>query len=117
MKNPLDIFFNLGNKVTKGDPIRKSQYDYYLYWIIFLAFVSIALTYYYNFFFKSASFSTIMWAIIITVFCWFNYYALGAFRTNYENMKKIQNIQFPDENKTKEQKIEPVDEMLKGFKQ
>lgn len=103
----LDNFFKLGERVTHGDIVRKSQFDYYLYWIIFLAFISIAITYYYNFFFGNAAISTLFWGIIITIFCWFNYWALTAFRGVYENMKEASKIL--------NKKSESPDEMLKEF--
>ena len=40
-KSPMDFFFSLGEKATKGDPKRKADFDYCMLWIIFLAFTSI----------------------------------------------------------------------------
>ena len=92
MTNPLDRFFELGNKATKGDPEKKALFDYTLYWIVFLAFISIALNDYYQFFFKNAGINLLFWGVILSIFGWFNYYALGAFRNVYKNMKKLRNI-------------------------
>ena len=87
MASMLDGFFDLGNKATKNNPVRKAQFDYSLYWIVFLSFCVLALTYFYNFFWNGAGFSTLMWGIIISIFCWFNYWALATFRGIYQNMK------------------------------
>jgi len=111
MANPIDAFFNLGNKVTHGDMVLKAKFDYYLYWIIFLAFLSIAFQYYYNFFFGTGQFSTLMWAVIITGICWFNYNALGQFRMVYNSMKDMQRKM-----KNIEVSKEEVENMEKEFK-
>ena len=112
----LDTFFNLGNKATGGDPLRKAQFDYYLYWIVFISFLSIAINDFYQFFFMSGGINTLMWGIIVLVFCWFNYYALGAFRGVYENMKRFKN-QKPINTPLKVNKDNSdVEEMLNEFK-
>lgn len=38
MKSPLDMFFKMGEKVTKGDPNRQADFIYYMVWILFTAF-------------------------------------------------------------------------------
>ena len=97
----IDKFFDLGNKATKGSPVRKAQFDYTLYWIVFLVFISISINYVYNFFFKDAPISQLMWGIVVAIFCWFNYWALISFRQAYLNIKKFYD-------KSKEQK--PINE-------
>jgi hypothetical protein len=113
----LDVFFNLGNKATGGDPLRKALFDYLLYWIVFVAFVSIAINDFYLFFFGGASLNTLIWGIIILIFCWFNYFALSAFRGVYNNMKRFKDAQSlikqPEVNQSKE---DSVDDMLSEFK-
>lgn len=109
----LDFFFKLGEKATNGDPVRKAKFDYNLYWIVFLAFVSLAVNYYYNFFFKGAGFSTLTWGIVITIFCWFNYWGLVAFRGVYQNMKS--GAESLAKIKQTQAKPEEVDEMMSGF--
>ena len=106
----LDLFFDLGNRVTKGDSCRKALFDYCLYWIVFLSFISIAISYYYSFFFKNAAISTFIWGLVITIFCWFNYWALSAFRGVYNNMKDAKEImaRIPDKKDTPE-------DMMKEF--
>jgi len=39
MSSPLDIFFKMGEKVTRGDPNRQADFIYYMVWILFTAFV------------------------------------------------------------------------------
>lgn len=114
MVNILDKFFELGNKATRNDPLRKSQYDYYLYAIVFLAFVGIAITYFYNFLFGGAKFSTLLWGVVVLIFCWFNYWGLIAFRGIYINMKAAKETMA----KLKEPKELDVafDEMMQEFK-
>jgi hypothetical protein len=84
----IDKFFNLGNKATKGDPVRKSYFDYCLYWIVFLTFVGLSINYIVTFF-KTGSFGTLGWGIVVGIFSWFNYWALISFRNAYLNMKKF----------------------------
>jgi hypothetical protein len=115
MSNPLETFFNLGNKVTNGDPLRKALFDYTLYWIVFLAFVFIALNDFYLFFFRNAGINNLFWGIILLIFSWFNYFALSAFRNVYENMKKFKSVTQKVVN-TKDDKEESVSEMLEIFK-
>lgn len=116
MASPLDVFFKMGEKATGGNPVRKAQYDYYLYWIVFISFACIAITYYYNFFFKNAPLSTMIWGVVITIFCWFNYFALGAFRAMYENMKKMTSAQEVIKKASVTMDIEDVNSMLSEFK-
>lgn len=111
-----EAFFKLGEKATGGDITRKAKFDYQLYWIVFLAFVFIALNYYYNFFFNHSSISTLAWALVITVFTWFNYWGLVAFRTNYINMLDAQKIIKSQKDKTKDSTKKDIDEMMEGFK-
>jgi hypothetical protein len=85
----MEGFFNLGNKATGGNPIKKAQFDYYLYWIVFLSFAFIALNDFYLFLFKNAGLNTLFWGFIVLIFCWFNYFALAAFKSTYDNMKRL----------------------------
>jgi len=39
MKSPLDLFFKMGEKVTRGDPERQADFIYYMVWILFSAFL------------------------------------------------------------------------------
>ena len=88
MSEILDKFFNLGSKATKGDPVKKALFDYILYWIVFITFLSLSINYFFNFI-KTLVASQLMWGVILCVFCWFNYWALISFRTTYQNMLKF----------------------------
>jgi len=113
-KNPIKFFFNLGNKVTKGNPVNKAKFDYYLYWIIFLAFVFVALNYYYNFF-TQWKFSFLMWALILSGITWFNYWGLVGFKTIYDSTKRsYESIKVLDTPKEIEEKDDSK-EMLENF--
>jgi hypothetical protein len=113
--NILDGFFNLGNKATRGDPVRKAQFDYYLYWIVFLAFVGITISYVYSFFMGRGQLSTLLWACVVGVFCWFNYWGLVSFRSIYKNMKDAYSTGKITPKQTTEQ-VEDVKKMMSGFK-
>ena len=88
MAKVLDKFFDLGNKATKGDPVRKAKFDYNLYWIVFLTFIFLSGNYIVTFF-RTGSLSLLGWGIIVGIFSWFNYWALISFRNAYLNMKKF----------------------------
>ncbi len=45
MKTPFDLFFKLGDKITKGDIKRKTDFDYYFLWIMFIAFFTLFISY------------------------------------------------------------------------
>ena len=107
----LDVFFELGNKATNNNPVRKALFDYCLYWVVFMAFIGIAITYFYNFFFNNSSISTLFWGIVVSIFSWFNYWALASFRLVYLNMKKAE-VSLSNPLKFK---IEDSKEMLDGF--
>lgn len=125
--NPLNAFFNLGNKVTKNDPVRKAKFDYYLYWIVFLAFLFVAINYYYSFF-TTWKFSSLMWALILSGISWFNYWGLIGFKTMYDGQKRasesLKKLDTPKDNNS-EVKLEDLDkefddetnpnDMLKSF--
>jgi len=38
MKSPIDLFFKMGEKATRGDPERQADFIYYMVWILFIAF-------------------------------------------------------------------------------
>ena len=112
--NPINTFFNLGNKVTKGNPVNKAKFDYYLYWMVFLAFGFVAGNYYYNFF-TQFKFSFLMWALILTGISWFNYWGLIGFKTMYDSTKQAyESVKILDEPKELEEKDDSK-EMLGNF--
>ena len=107
--NPMDFFFSLGDKVTRGDPKRKADFDYYMLWIIFLAFFSILIGNLYNFFFVEQSLTYIGWSFVMLGILWFQYNGLKQFYGMRKMMKETKNKPQPP------MKIESFDEMLKGF--
>ena len=78
-KNPMDLFFSIGNKVTGGDPQRKASFDYYLMWIMFLAFLMIMFSNI-NSFIITGRYSFLGWALVIFAILWFQYWSLGMAR-------------------------------------
>lgn len=107
MKSPLDYFFALGDKVTKGNPQRKADFDYYMLWIIFLAFASIWATYVWKA--VSGSLGAALWSVVLFGICWFQYFSIK----NVYEMRKMKKSIKPE---AISEKIESVDEMLEGFK-
>lgn len=107
-KSPLDVFFALGDKVTKGDPVRKASFDYYLMWIIFFAFFLIVGS---NFkaYLDTGRLSFLGWSVVLLCICWFQYSAL---KMAYEARKLMTTIKVPEDNSD----IEEIHEMLKKTK-
>lgn len=75
MKNPIEYFFSLGDKVTNGDPKRKADYDYYLFWLMFLAFCSVGIGNLISFF-KSGQIQYLGWSLVMVAILWFQYFGL-----------------------------------------
>jgi len=86
----MDKFFDLGNRVTRNNPVRKAHFDYCLYWVVFLTFIFMSINYIYSFF-KNGSLSSLGWGIVLAVFSWFNYWVLVSFRMVYLNMRGLFN--------------------------
>lgn len=104
MKNPIEYFFNLGNKFTNGDPKRKMDWDYYMLWIMFLAFLTVLSDNLYLFI-KTQRFYNLGWSFVMLAILWFQYFGL---KSAYEMRKLI--------NSNIENKIESKEEMEKEFK-
>jgi len=109
-KNPMDFFMSLGTKVTKGDPVRKMDFDYYFMWIIFLAFTTILFSNLYTFFFVSQQFSSLGWAFVMSGIIWFQYHTLVQFY----GMRKMMKLKASEPEP--EMKIESVEDMMEEFK-
>ena len=102
-KSPIEYFFNLGNKFTGNDPIKKADWDFYLLIIMFIAFMSIGIGNLIEFF-KSYKISYLGWTLVMVAILWFQYNSL----VQVYNFRKIL--------KTKtEIKVESKDDMLKEF--
>ena len=86
-KSPIDAFFSLGDKVTKGDPVRKAGFDYYLMWIIFFGFLLILYSNV-NAFIQSSDIKYLGWAGVIGAILWFQYGSMKMARMAYKMMKK-----------------------------
>lgn len=105
MKNPLDIFFKLGEKVTRGDPDRQADFIYYMVWIIFIAFLIMFVTNAYNLFaYRDINYAT--WTLVGFAVCGIQYFSLKGMYDMKKMKKKLV---------TKDEPIEDMDEMLKQF--
>lgn len=105
MKSPLEFFFSLGDKVTGGDAYRKASFDYYLLWIMFLAFLLIAGSNI-NTFLDTGRYSYIGWSIVMLAVAWFQYSSL---KMSYEARKLMKQMRIPQKELDT---IEDVDKML-----
>lgn len=106
MNNPLDIFFKLGEKVTRGDPNRQADFVYYMVWIIFLAFFLMFVSNAYRLFvYRDISYAT--WTLVGFAICGIQYFSLKGMY----DMKKMRKQLV-----TKEEPIDNIDAMLKQFK-
>ncbi len=106
--NPIEYFFSLGDKVTKGDPIRKAKFDYYLLIAMFLAFLSVLISNFNSFLqtFSSdfmLSLKYLGWSGVMIAILWFQYFGL---KSAYEFRKMLN---------AEPKKVESKEEMLKGF--
>ena len=103
------MFFSMGDKVTKGDPKRKADFDYSMLWIIFLAFMSIWMTYVYNAIFNF-TIRSLLWSFVFFGIMWFQYFNL---KTIHETRKIIEEIKLKNNKISTE--VESPEEMLRGF--
>ena len=99
----LDSFFALGNRATGGDPLRLAQFNYYLYWIMFLAFGFILFSNL-NMFLNDFRFANLGWVLIMGAMLWFQYNGLKGMRQNYLIMKKYR----------EEHPAQPVEDLPEG---
>jgi len=107
-KSPLSIFFSIGDKVTKGDPVRKMSFDYYMLWVIFLAFGFVFIGNVWRFFINGYQLANLGWGLFGLAIMWFQYF-------NLKNIYHIRKQQKAMEEK-QEDEIESIEEMLQGFK-
>lgn len=112
MAGAIDIFFKLGEKATKGDPLRKANYDYYMFWIIFCAFLGVFIGNIWDFylFHKLANLG---WALFGAAVMWFQYFGLKQMY-DYRNLIK-KSIKDKTQQKPEDKKKD-VEDMLKEFK-
>lgn len=109
MNSPIEGFFKLGEKVTNNDPVRKADWDYYMFWIIFLAFFGIFIGNIWDFI-RFHRIANLGWACFGAAVMWFQYFGL---RQMYEFRKMVRKSV---KDKDKPSKEKTVDEMLKDFK-
>jgi len=100
-KNPLNLFFSLGDKVTGGDPVRKAEFDYYMMWILFLAFLIMGIRNI-TFFFLTYDLSYLTWALIGFAISYFQYFGLVAFYQRKNSVKGVYNNEESPEKNDKE---------------
>lgn len=74
-RSPLEMFFKLGDKVTKN-PKQKADFDYYMMWIIFLAFFGVFLGNLWQFFNYGYQLQNLGWAMFGLAIMWFQYFNL-----------------------------------------
>jgi len=113
MKSPLSVFFSLGDKITKGDPIKQMDWNYYMLWIIFLAFFGVFFGNLKHFI-EFQQIANLGWALFGMAIMWFQYNSL---KQTYA-MRKMMREQAKNkaEGKDVPLEVESVDEMMEGFK-
>jgi len=119
MKSPVEGFFNLGNRVTKGNPLNKARFDYYLYWILASAFFYLMGNYFYMYYQSGFTHHMYLaWGFVMLVITWFNYSTLTVFYNGYNNLKRVYNTLDNKPNKIveKSKSESSVNEMLGEFK-
>ena len=109
-KSPLEFFFSLGDRVTRGDPEKKADFDYYMLWIIFLAFFGIFFGNIKNFI-ETTQFQFLGWALFGLAIMCFQYFNL---KMSWQ-MRKARKKAIKD-GPQEEKDIESIDDMLKDFK-
>ena len=101
-QSALSWIFSLGDRVTKGDPKRKADFDFYLLVIMFLAFFSVLIGNLIDFY-NTGKIANLGWAFVMLAILWFQYFGL---KQMYEFRKMI---------KSKPVQAEPLDDMIKQF--
>ena len=112
-KSIVDLFFSLGDKVTKGDPVRAMSFQYYMLVILFIAFTTMFILNTYRFII-TLDLSFLVWSLIGFAIASLQYFNLK----NFHFMRKAQRnpgTQLPKAQE-EEHKVEDIDEMLSGFK-
>ena len=111
MKSPMELFFKLGDKVTKGDPKRLADWNYYFLWIIFFAFLGIFIGNVYEFYLYQ-KLANLGWGLFGFAIMWFQYWSL---KQAY-GMRKLMKEQSKNPKPAPELKVDSVNEMLEEFK-
>ncbi len=113
MRSPMDLFFKIGDKVTKGDMKKKADFDYYFLWLIFLAFCFVLFGNARNFY-LTHQLQYLGWSFVMFGILWFQYFTLK----NVREMRKLQEelSQNIVKAEPKEEKDDSLQEMKEGFK-
>ncbi len=107
MKGPLDLFFKMGEKVTKGDPARQADFIYYMVWILFSAFFVMFASNIYRAI-AYANIDNAIWAAVGFAICSIQYFSLKGMY----DMKKMRNQAKIKQNDVE---LDSVDDMMKEF--
>jgi len=103
MNNPLEYFFSLGDKVTKKDPKKMADWNYYMMFIIFIAFFTVLISHLINFI-KTQSIGSIGWSFVMIGILWFQYNGL---KMMYEQ-RKLFNKPFQKPDISNQQEMEEL---------
>jgi len=109
MKSPIQWFFELGDKITGGDPLKAQDFQYYMLSILFLSFAGMFILNLYRFII-SLNPSNLIWALIGFAITSLQYFNLK----NFYQMRKMRES-MPEIKSKEEHNIEDVEDMLKGF--
>lgn len=105
MKGPLDLFFKMGEKVTKGDPERQADFIYYMVWILFSAFFIMFVSNAYRLI-RYQNIDYAVWTLVGFAICGIQYFSLkGMYDMKQMKKKPIQ----------ADKSLESIDEMMKTF--
>lgn len=103
-KSPIDYFFDLGRNLT---PEKQLDFTYYLLWIIFLAFFFMFVTNIYRVI--NGDWYSLIWAAVGFAISCLQFFSLRSMwdmrKARKDNPIKV----------LREEKLESVDDMLKGF--
>ena len=107
MKSPLDFFFKMGEKVTKGDPNRQADFVYYMVWILFSAFAIMFLSNGYRLIvYQDIDYA--VWTLVGFAITGIQYFSLKGMY-DMKKMRKQTKI------KANDSSLDSVDDMMKEF--
>ena len=105
MKGPLDLFFKMGEKATKGDPQRQADFIYYMVWILFIAFGTMFVSNLYRLI-VYVDIDYLVWALVGFAITVIQYFSLKGMY----DMKKMRNQPVKEAGE-----VESMEEMMKNF--
>lgn len=111
-KSPLDFFFQLGDKITKGDVQKQADFTYYMLWILFLAFFAMFFTNTFKFF-VTFDVNHLIYAAIGFAIMSLQFFSLKSL---YEGRKLMKESENQNKSSGEKEEIEDVNDMLKDFK-